>query len=490
MADRDVTFGPTLLGLFAAASHDRNPLHTSEEFARATPYGEPIVFGVLAALAVLRWMPGRDAPVRRIDLTFIRPVFAGRAYTVSAAATAAGGRGQLADGDQPLVSVVVRYGAPSAPGQQRPAGSYPPPRRQPADRSLDQLPVGSFAAGRYRASKLRELAARLGLGDGALTLTDGHLAALLWGSYLTGMELPGRQALFARFTLDFAAACPLPLSSYRAEVRRADPRFSLIRVAAALWTGVTPVASAQIEAFVRPRLLPVEPALVRAALPDMPRVTGRTAVVIGASRGLGAALALALAVQGYEVIGCYQVSQGMAGEVAAGGPVMVCGDAADPAFCEGLARQVAARGGRLHLLVCCASPPLRPLRLSTGSAAQEVADYVAASLRLAATPIGALVDLLEAARGQVVVISSQALANPPPQWPHYVAAKGALEYLVGALTPARPLVQFRVLRAPRMNTGYAEDLLAEQQAASPVAVAADLVRELMAQDAEAARESR
>jgi NAD(P)-dependent dehydrogenase (short-subunit alcohol dehydrogenase family) len=68
-------------------------------------------------------------------------------------------------------------------------------------------------------------------------------------------------------------------------------------------------------------------------------LTGRLAVVTGASRGIGAAAAAALAAAGAEVLG---VSRGGAGHPAGVTP-MAC-DITDAAAVEGLAAQVAERG--------------------------------------------------------------------------------------------------------------------------------------------------
>ncbi|NJO09919.1 MAG: hypothetical protein HC873_09955 [Leptolyngbyaceae cyanobacterium SL_1_1] len=46
-------FSPTDLQRFGEASHDRNPLHLSADYARKSPYGGQVVFGILGGLACL-----------------------------------------------------------------------------------------------------------------------------------------------------------------------------------------------------------------------------------------------------------------------------------------------------------------------------------------------------------------------------------------------------------------------------------------------------
>ena len=50
--NRKLRFSPDDLELFSSASHDRNPLHMSADYARKTSYGDRIVFGSTALVAM------------------------------------------------------------------------------------------------------------------------------------------------------------------------------------------------------------------------------------------------------------------------------------------------------------------------------------------------------------------------------------------------------------------------------------------------------
>jgi acyl dehydratase len=70
-----VCFTTQDLAQFSAASGDRNPLHLSEEYARATPYGEPVVFGMLGVLAALGHLADRqDRLLQRLSVEFRNPL--------------------------------------------------------------------------------------------------------------------------------------------------------------------------------------------------------------------------------------------------------------------------------------------------------------------------------------------------------------------------------------------------------------------------------
>src|SRR4030095_2282945 len=94
----------------------------------------------------------------------------------------------------------------------------------------------------------------------------------------------------------------------------------------------------KIAVLVRPAMdAPVAPA------PYEGPFAGKTALVTGASRGLGAAFALDLAAQGALVTGTYTQSRDKATEVVAaakdlpGRVTMEQGDIGSPAFCAALA---------------------------------------------------------------------------------------------------------------------------------------------------------
>jgi NAD(P)-dependent dehydrogenase (short-subunit alcohol dehydrogenase family) len=90
-------------------------------------------------------------------------------------------------------------------------------------------------------------------------------------------------------------------------------------------------------------------------------LTGRTALVTGGTRGLGAAIVRALAARGAEVAFCYvrsaAAAESLSREIRAGGGAAegFRADQADPAAAAGLAGRVLDRFGALDILVANAS---------------------------------------------------------------------------------------------------------------------------------------
>lgn len=479
MAESALVIEPSLMKLFAEVSGDRNPLHTSTEYARATSFGRPVVFGVLAALVVISRMPVAGE-VRRIRMVFRDVVHPHDLHRLTVGPEGTGHRGELWARGRCVLTVSVQRDPVSV-------AVWPPPpavpssmRKRPRELSLGEAEPELEASGRYGLTRLDELIDRLAL-DRA-DLPAAATAALCWASYLAGMEIPGRQALLSAVTVTMTPQEHTAGSAYRfrAKVTGVDPRFGLLHSRGWLWARDQPVAEATLESFLRPVERVVTLSDVRAALPAADALIGQVAVVIGASRGVGAATALAMAEQGCMVVGAYLTSTTRAAELARHDLVdMVQGDAADSGFCRALADRVRDRYGGADILVCSAGPVLRPIRLCEETT-EAVTDHVTDALRLVAVPMNAFAPLLDAGASSMLVMSSQVLARPGPDWPHHAAAKAAVEQIVRAVSPAHPRWRILLARLPALDTDLSTPLTTIRQRPSPAVAAAALVTALSA----------
>src|SRR5919199_653248 len=183
-------------------------------------------------------------------------------------------------------------------------------------------------------------------------------------------------------------------------------------------------------------------------------MTPPTALVTGASRGLGAALAEALSRRGWRLVVDGRVPGRLHATVAAlPRPDLVTavpGDVADPAHRAALA---AAAGDRLELLVNNASdlgpsplPALADLRLEDLQAVLAVNTLAPLALVQLTLPA------LRRAAGTVLDVSSDAAVEAYAGWGGYGASKAALDRLTAVLAEEHPELHVYAVDPGDMNT--------------------------------------
>lgn len=216
------------------------------------------------------------------------------------------------------------------------------------------------------------------------------------------------------------------------------------------------------------------------------RLDGRVALVAGASRGLGAASALALAAAGAEVIlvartqGALEALHDQIG--AAGGKAVIAPvDLTDGDAVDRLAAGMAARYGKLDALVSMAAilGQLSPIaHVSPKVFAKTLETNVTAHWRLIRNFDGML---RQSDAGRAVIATSRAAAGGLAYWAPYAASKAALEAMVSCWAEEVRQTPLRVnlLDPGVMATGLrAEAFPGEDQATlrQPDAVAPMVVR--------------
>jgi NAD(P)-dependent dehydrogenase (short-subunit alcohol dehydrogenase family) len=454
-----VRFSEQDLHMFRDASGDRNPLHLSAEYASRTPYGQRVVYGVLGAIACLGKLNlSGKPPIHTLTAEFLRPMFPGIDYAVKVTDKGSTLSARLFDGSVPLLSLtVVLSESPiesslltGESGFQTATAIY---------RTAADVQPGETVQGEYGCDvpALTALSRRWGL---------SVPAALLWSSYLIGMELPGESALFSRLALKLepngASACNF---AYHAKVRSFNAGLSQLRIDFSLTSGDRQLASGECTAFIRSRLDPVSATALQALAERSDALAGKRALVIGASRGLGAALAGLLTHQGAETI-----------SVSRSGANAEHGDAADLNWLLSLRTKI-EHAGPLDFLICNAFPALLPLRLEPNGFTR-IADYVSQATNLVLAPLCAFLEVLNKTGGCAVIISSVAVGQPVREWPHYIAAKSAVEAFASVAAMQYPRVGILIVRPERLLTEMTNTPMGRQNALPPGEFAATIVERL------------
>lgn len=168
-----------------------------------------------------------------------------------------------------------------------------------------------------------------------------------------------------------------------------------------------------------------------------PQPARRPAVVTGASSGIGAAVARALAVAGMPVVlGARRTEtcEAIAGEIRADGGEAAAFhlDLADPASITQFAKQAVDAFGPVEVLVSNAA------RIMPGDAFETTPEAFEEVLRVNVGGAHRLVHafgagMVERRRGDLVFVTSDVVAHPRPRMSAYVSSKWGLEGFVTAL---------------------------------------------------------
>lgn len=303
----DLTFDARIRDAFLAASHDRNPLHLDAAYATRTQFGRPIVYGICGVLAALAgWSAGRNFALRQLRIRFERPLLYDTPYAVTFTEKGSDAKIKIVSGATTHVSIALSAEwatAPEAAGSRKPSTFAPlaePLSAPPSDAAYAALAASAFEFD-ADPEAVDHLLALAGFNHGQMP--HAQILFLLWASYFAGMQVPGRQALFAELTAAFDADTAFPGKIGEIQF---DDRFNRIITTGSL----SDTASFQIAAFVRP--LPVNTGLDEIRrLPLEPQAFADQVVIIsGGTRGFGEALAKTIALQGGKIAANYRSTAG------------------------------------------------------------------------------------------------------------------------------------------------------------------------------------
>ncbi|MCY7487637.1 SDR family NAD(P)-dependent oxidoreductase [Paenibacillus alvei] len=470
---------------FARASHDWSPLHADASYAYRTPYGARIVYGALEQLFCLSSLPDREGyTLSSVTAEFVHPLFVEVDYIIETVSESMEeSQFRIYDGERIAAKgkAFFRPGAPSEPNRME---AQPKVRKEPIELSGSDLYKGRQVNGEYwpLQPSLDIWMERLKLRDKGVGAAQA--AALMWQTYLAGMVLPGRHSLCNKLTMHFREQAVIgdAAINYDAEVIGYDDRFSKMRARATLKSQDTLVAESELHVFLREPVAEVTVDRIEELLPRSRALVGKVAIVMGASRGFGAAMSLGLAMQGATVLAIYHRSEEsmrrLAEMVPAGcGSIRPYqGDAGDAAWCLELQKCWEDEFGKPDILVINAGLPMLPMTTEVQQL-ERMQQYVASSFRLTSVPLTVWLKSVAAKQGWSVVLSAESVTDVPPDYPHYVAAKSAIEGLAKTVAK-RHKGKLLIVRPPRMRTDLSNMPLARHESIMPEHVAVEVIKRI------------
>jgi len=464
---RRMPFTQKQLDTFATLASDFSPLHTDADYCRSTPHGEPVLHGMAAVLKALGdWAGGKPFVLQTLRGRFMKALHLNREYEIRVEKKSDWDQISLYKGPQLQARFVVQGKFLEAP---HPEGIYPPVEAPVTVAKTSILQSLRLEGRRYSLNPkaLDDLQASFGLSPGQMPFAQ--LQAICWSSYFIGMECPGRQALYLGFDFKFSppsdevAALSLPEISLEGDTARSF---------VAIKTDIPQVGAVSLSAFFRPAPITLQP---RPKKPIAPALSGKKVLITGASRGLGAELAIAFGQASCEVVISFARSQASAEAVkalvdsAGGKGTLLQGDLCDPHVAQGW-------DGELDVLVLSASPPIRS-EFFLEQSDEEFHQFLQTSLKLITVPLRQFLPRL-APNGIVLFVSSVYVTEQPPQFSHYLTAKAAGEALVQSLAREFPERLFLTARLPKMLTDQTNAITKVSDVRDPREVAEALVEQV------------
>ena len=283
---------------FASLSGDHNPIHMDPIAARRTQAGEPIVHGVHVLLWLLDSVAAAGIPLsglRSLNVVFNRFIGLGRPVSLLVRRQAGDGLSitALREG-RPALSTTMLFGPRTVLAVSE-GGVDLSPADHPDDIGLQAMATrtGWLSPSTPPAVLMKDFPAA------SAALGPRLLSGLAQTSRLVGMVCPGLRSIYSEIDVELTEDAP-QRSGIGFRTVEADARFRTVtmRIAGDGLAG-------QVSAFVRQP--PVEPKSIEEIADRVHRqeFEGVTALVLGGSRGLGAAAAKIIACGGGRVVVTY-----------------------------------------------------------------------------------------------------------------------------------------------------------------------------------------
>ncbi len=484
---------------FTEFSHDRNPLHIDPDYARKTPFGDCVVYGILGILKILNQILAKEEKLgiflESIQYKFHSPIRENQAYKLIKVA-ANEESWQLFNDEQLLVELKLKY-VPSSLGEVTKAAnsiSYPHQAANPSNIDLVNFTYEEDYA-LDTESWDNFLKRHLNLARIPLE----QLTCLIWTSYCIGMKSPGRQALYMGGKIDFSRdmidhAVPAYADrNYRSSQIKCsisthnwDSGTGNLVLVGEVKAEDGVIAQVNLDSLKRPDSVVISMESLESDWGEIPAnhwLQGKVCLVTGGSRGLGSTIAKTLALFGAIVAINYRSSDDEAQVVLQdiqdnGGKAFLCrGDLTEPGICQKIVDAIVKKYGGLDLVISNAHPFIDYVPFNNLDF-EQFQHAVMTPLRMSYEVSQAVINELQNRRGMMVTISSIYAQKPEIGFSGYSSAKNAVEGLIRSLAVEFPAVRQVIYRPSKFLSDQTVTNFSQIHLQNPLEVVKNLWRGL------------
>lgn len=481
--------------LFSKASNDCSLLHMNEEYARRTAFGRRIVFGGLGVLACLS-VAGREGSlkIRKIEAEYLKPMFIGFEYALKKYEANLETVIELLQGNNQMVKVQIifedREDRSNDLNEEVGEDFCIPGNLEIITDSTDyrekDYEKGIRVSGYYKSnSHINDLFERFNVPDMVKPL---HIELIMLFSYISGMAIPGKKGMSLGISLNFhnTQDHSHQVIKYEAMGRDYNKDYGLMKVEIKAFSGNGLIMSGLLKAMVRKEITHIDLSGIKPLLVDNRKFyRDKVALVIGGSRGLGATIVQALALQGCRVIINYYKSHEMARslqkqlEEESCSVSLMYGDASSEEWCQKASKSILESYKKLDILICNASgPAYSPEFVFCPTKEEESA--AARDLQLVSKPLQFFIEPLKHTEGIIIAVSSYIAGNHKDE-SLLKKAKMQREKFTEDFAANVKGVKFFIVRPPRMITDMNNTPIGLIGAESPAMVAASIINHLISQ---------
>jgi NAD(P)-dependent dehydrogenase (short-subunit alcohol dehydrogenase family) len=316
------------------------------------------------------------------------------------------------------------------------------------------------------------------------------VSILAWSSYSVGMVVPGQQAFYSQIKLNMdksAAQLELPLQCI-VRIDKFHIKYNLLSMGfECLSANGTKISYGILNAFIRKEINILASDISFISKENRKKLSGKTALITGASRGLGAVIARLLAAMSCRIIVNFEHSLSDAlllqDEIIRNGGAIELwqGDISDIDWLGKKRKELLDRGVSLDILICNACQPPQALFLES-SAISRINTYISKNIELTSVPLSFFAPIINDQCGYGIIISSEYVIDPPKEFPHYVSVKTAVEGLVQSVALKYHNAKWIIVRPPRMLTDMSNSPVDNRGLVDPVLIGKSICEYLITDD--------